>query len=185
VINEAWEIIKTSIIIALSGFGGWLLTKLLKGYFKNVGETIEKQGILLDDIRNGKVKVMYQQPEACIQFMGRFEKEFDVQDKRLSGVEKKIEQIDSNSKEIKKINNRLDSYEAKQDKMIKKIEHVQSSTDGLSEKWDMEKRSREILTTSNIDFVTAFNRNSESVKEHSEKLEKLGNKLLEKLREGS
>jgi hypothetical protein len=182
VISEAWEIIKTSIIIALSGFGGWLLTKLLKGYFKNVGETIEKQGILLDDIRNGKVKVMYQQPDICKRFMKDFEVESEKQGGRLAEVEK---MANHNSDEIIKINGRLDKQERKQDQTLRKLEHVINTTDELSSKWDIERKNRESLTKSSLEMVVAFNANGQKFDEGIRKIDEVGEKLLKKLGEKS
>lgn len=170
-ISEAWEIIKTSIIIALSGLGGWALTKLLKGYFKNVSGTIEKQGKLLDDIRNGNVKVLYQQPKVCLKFMDGFEKESEKHGGRLSGVEKLAKH---NSGEIEKINGRLDGQEINQKNILSKIGNIESTVNTFDDKWKVEKRNRESLTKSSLDMVVAFNKGTQVV-------EDIGEKLLEKL----
>lgn len=170
---EVWEIIKTSIIISLSGLGGWALTKLLKGYFRNVGETIEKQGKLLDDIRNGDVKVLYQQPEICTRFMKDFEIESGKKDGRLA----KVENIaNGNLEEIVKINGRLDGQEVNQKKLLSKIGNIENTVNTFDDKWKVEKKNRESLTNSSLDMVVAFNKGTQAVEE-------IGKELLKKLEE--
>ena len=165
------EIVRNIVIIPLSGLLGAGLIVLIRKYFGDLGGAIKKQEKLLDDMRSGNVKVMYQQPDACIRFMGRFEEELDKNELRLSKVEALAL---FNSGEIRDIRKNLKDHKKSQTKIIEKLNTMGDKVSGIIDSLNTEALNREVLTTSNLNMVTAFHKGREAI-------EDIGSKLLEKL----